>query len=113
MQKNSALPNDLTQERFITKETRIIDLNVGEFETLISKTFKNNLRQQSDKPLHLPKEFCSPKEFSHSTGIPYSTVVYRCKVGKLKARQEDPNCAWLIFSSEIDRYITEANDNVI
>lgn len=56
------------------------------------------------------KEFYSPKEFSHVTGIKYSTVVYRCKVGKLKARQDDPNCAWSIHKSELDRFIQEVNN---
>jgi hypothetical protein len=55
------------------------------------------------------KEFYSPKEFSHITGMKYSTVVYRCKVGKLKARQDDPNCSWSIHKSEVERFIQEAS----
>lgn len=58
------------------------------------------------------KEFYTPKEFSHMTGLKYSTVVYRCKVGKLKARQDSPNCSWQIYSSEIERFKDEANENV-
>ncbi len=58
------------------------------------------------------KEFYTPKEFSHITGMKYSTVVYRCKVGKLKARQDDPNCSWQIYSAEIDRFKEEANQNI-
>lgn len=92
---------------------RIIDLTIAELEILISKTVKNNLQEQANsKSSRLQKEFYSPKEFSHITGIPYSTVVYRCNVGKLKARQDDTNCSWQIFASEIDRYTTEANENI-
>ncbi len=59
------------------------------------------------------KEFYSPKEFSLITGLKYSTVVYRCKVGKLKARQDSPNCSWQIYSSELDRFREEANQNIL
>lgn len=58
------------------------------------------------------REFFSPKEFSEITGMKYSTVVYRCKTGKLKARQDNPNSAWQIFSSEIERYLNECNQNI-
>lgn len=60
-----------------------------------------------------PKEFYSPKEFAAATGMKYSTVIYRCKVGKLKATQENPNCSWLIDASEVERLREEANENVI
>lgn len=56
------------------------------------------------------KEFYSPKEFSYKTGIKYSTVVYRCKIGGLKARQDYPGCSWLIYKSELERFIQEANE---
>jgi len=59
------------------------------------------------------KEFYSPKEFSYLTGIPYSTIVYRCKVGKLKARQDDPNCSWQIFATELERFKREADENTL
>lgn len=61
------------------------------------------------KPL---KEFYTPKEFEAKTGIPYSTVVYKCNTGKLKAIQDSPNCSWLIHSSELERLVKEANANV-
>lgn len=38
------------------------------------------------------KEFYTPKEFSYVTGMKYSTVVYRCNTGTLKARQDSPKC---------------------
>jgi hypothetical protein len=59
------------------------------------------------------KEFYSPKEFSYLTGIPYSTVIYKCKTGKLKARQEDANCSWQVFVTEIDRFKREADENTL
>ncbi|HXD94786.1 MAG TPA: hypothetical protein VNX01_16380 [Bacteroidia bacterium] len=61
----------------------------------------------------LGKEFFTPKEFSHLSGIKYSTVVYRCKVGKLKARQDDPNCSWQIDVSELERFKNEARTNTL
>ena len=61
----------------------------------------------------LGKEFFSPKEFSHLSGIKYSTVVYRCKVGKLKARQDDPNCSWQIDVCELERFKNEAHTNTL
>jgi hypothetical protein len=59
------------------------------------------------------KEFYTPKEFSHICGMKYSTVVYRCKVGKLKARQDNPNSSWSIFASEVERFKTEACENML
>lgn len=58
------------------------------------------------------KEFYSPKEFSTITGIKYSTVVYRCKVRRLRARQDSPKCSWQIYASEIERFKEEANQNL-
>lgn len=58
------------------------------------------------------KTFYTPKEFSHITGMKYSTVVYRCKVGKLKARQDGPNCSWQINADEIERFKVETIENV-
>ncbi len=57
------------------------------------------------------KAFYSPKEFSFLTGIKYSTVVYRCAIGKLKARQDGPSCSWQIDVEELNRYRKEANGN--
>jgi hypothetical protein len=60
----------------------------------------------------LQKEFLSPKEFSFITGVKYSTVVYRCSIGKLRARQETPKSSWQIFATEVERYKEEANQNI-
>lgn len=58
------------------------------------------------------KEFISPKEFSAKTGIPYSTVIFRCKTGKLSARQENPNSTWQISMKELERFNNEARENI-
>lgn len=55
------------------------------------------------------KKFFTPKEFSKITGIAYSSVVYRCSTGKLKARQDEPKCSWQICVSEIERYKSESD----
>ena len=57
------------------------------------------------------KEFYTPKEFEHKTGIPYSTVIYKCTTGKLKAFQESPNCSWLIYATELERFKNQADEN--
>lgn len=54
------------------------------------------------------KKFYTPKEFSKITGIAYSSIVYRCSTGKLKARQDEPKCSWQICASEIERYKAES-----
>jgi hypothetical protein len=61
----------------------------------------------------LGKEFYTPKEFSHITGLKYSTVIYQCKTGKLKARQENPSCSWQIDASELERFRSEAQTNTL
>jgi hypothetical protein len=58
------------------------------------------------------KEFLTPKEFAGKTGIPYSTVIYKCKIGKLKAFQDGPNCGWLIYATELERFKNEAIENL-
>ena len=58
------------------------------------------------------KEFYTPKEFSSLTGIKYSTVVYRCKMGKLKSRQDTPCSTWQIHVDELERYRKEATHNL-
>lgn len=93
----------------MTPSTRIIDLTVGELEKLIGAAMKN---VNSSGNNQLKKEFYTPKEFAHVTGIKYSTVVYRCATGKLKARQETPKSSWQIFASEVERYKVEANTNI-
>ncbi|PTB98018.1 hypothetical protein C9994_00225 [Marivirga lumbricoides] len=58
------------------------------------------------------KEFYSPKEFSESTGMKYSTVVHYCNTGKLKARQDRSGGTWSIHVSELERFAYEANENI-
>ena len=58
------------------------------------------------------KEFYTPKEFSDLTGIKYSTVIYRCKNGRLKSRQDTPCSSWQIDAKELDRYREEAKANM-
>lgn len=55
------------------------------------------------------KKFYTPKEFSRITGMAYSSIVYRCSTGRLKARQDEPNCSWQISVSEIERYKSETD----
>ena len=56
------------------------------------------------------KEFYSPIEFSKATGMKYSTVLYKCMIGSLAARQDCPGSNWYIKASEIERYKKEASD---
>jgi len=55
------------------------------------------------------KEFLSPKEFVFLTGEKYSTVIRKCKTGRLNARQDFPKAAWQIQASELKRYENESN----
>jgi|GEM_PF-3675763 len=73
----------------------------------------NGVRGLLNDKQKLVKEFYTPKEFSHITGLKYSTVVYRCKVGKLKARQDEPSCSWQIDASELERFKNEAQTNTL
>lgn len=57
------------------------------------------------------KDFLTPKEFSARTGIIYSTVIYKCNTGKLKAYQESPNSSWFIDATEIERIRKGAEEN--
>ena len=58
------------------------------------------------------KEFYSPKEFSETTGMKYSTVINYCNTGKLKARQDRVGGSWSIHVSELERFAYEAGENV-
>ncbi len=82
------------------------DLNV------FCENIKNHFSDVIKSKINPLKEFYTPKEFEAKTGIPYSTVVYKCNTGKLKAIQDSPNCSWLIHSSELERLVKEANANV-
>lgn len=59
------------------------------------------------------KEFYSPKEFCAKTGLKYSTVIAKCKMGLLKARQDAPNSCWQIHSSAIEKYKKEATEDFV
>jgi hypothetical protein len=61
----------------------------------------------------LGRKFYTPKEFAALTGMKYSTVVYRCKIGRIKARQDDPNCSWQIDVTEINRFKEEAQTSTL
>lgn len=92
----------------------------NDFEQLVTvkdlQEFCKRITEQITKlfseKAEINKEFYTPKEFSHITGIKYSTVIYYCKVGRLKARQDAPNSSWLIDVNEIKRLKNEANDFV-
>lgn len=72
---------------------------------------KNELKDIIFSAINPSKEFYTPKEFAYKVGMNYSTVIYKCAVGKLKAHQDSPNSSWFIDSSEIDRIRKRANDN--
>ena len=59
------------------------------------------------------KEFYTPREFGEVTGMKYSTVINYCNTGKIKARQDGNGGTWQILRSEIDRFITEAEENTL
>ena len=77
------------------------------------KALLDEIQELLSEKIDIKKAFYTPKEFSLFTGMAYSTVVYRCKVGLLKARQENPKSCWQIQISELERYKREANDNGI
>ena len=81
---------------------------VRDLENLQEKII-NEVRDLLYKKQKLEREFFTPKEFSHITGLKYSTVVYHCKVGRLKARQDKHGCSWQIDTSELHRFKNEAN----
>ena len=76
------------------------------------KQIINDLKGMLFGKVREQKEFYTPKEFSYLTGIKYSTVVYHCTTGKLKARQDNPKSSWSIYASELERFKTEADENV-
>lgn len=59
------------------------------------------------------KGFYTPKEFGYATGMKYSTILHHCSTGKLKARQDNPNCSWSICASEVERFKEEADKNTV
>ncbi len=95
----------------MTKDELSQIVTVRDLETF-SERIVSNVKQLLDKKKS-PKEFYTPKEFSAATGIKYSTVIYQCKVGKLAATQESPNCSWLIDASEVERLKEEAKLNAL
>lgn len=71
----------------------------------------NELRGIILNAINPKKDFLTPKEFSARTGMNYSTVIYKCSTGKLKAFQDSPNSSWLIDATEIERLRKIANEN--
>lgn len=71
----------------------------------------NELRGLILSAINPQKDFLTPKEFSARTGMTYSTVVYKCTVGKLKAFQDSPNSSWFIDATEIVRFKKQADEN--
>ena len=55
-------------------------------------------------------ELYTQKQFATKTGLPYSTIIYWCKRGRIKTVQLSPNSSWLIHSSELERII-KAREN--
>jgi hypothetical protein len=84
---------------------------VGDLESLYNRIV-NDLRDIISKSAN-NKEFFTPREFSQTTGMKYSTIIHYCNTGQLKARQERSRGAWQIHTSEIKRYMHEAEDNTL
>jgi len=57
------------------------------------------------------KEFYTPREFHEITGLKYSTVIYYCNIGQIKARQKCNRGVWSISHSEVERFKQEAHNN--
>lgn len=79
----------------------------------IEKTlFEINAREEGKvQAAKSPKHFYSVKEFKSITGMAHSTILYKCKTGSIKARQDYPNSHWQIHYSELQRFTKEAEDN--
>lgn len=90
-------------------------MNKDDLNQLVTKqdleNFKFELSEILLAKINPSKDFYTPKEFAHKTGLKYSTVIHKCTIGKIKAFQESPNCTWLIYASEIDRFIKQSNEN--
>ena len=84
---------------------------VADIENLYSRIV-NDLRDIISKSLN-NKEFYTPREFSESTGMKYSTIIHYCNTGQLKARQERSRGAWQIHASELERFSYEAKNNTL
>jgi hypothetical protein len=84
---------------------------VGDIENLYNRIVKD-LRDIISNSLN-NKEFFSPREFSQTTGMKYSTIIHYCNTGQLKARQEKCRGAWQIHASELERFQYEAEGNTI
>jgi hypothetical protein len=90
-------------------------MNLDDLNQLVTKKdlkdFKVELSEYLLSLINPRKEFYTPKEFSFKTGLKYSTIIYKCVTGKIKATQDSPNCTWLIFASELDRFRNQAEEN--
>ena len=84
---------------------------VGDLEKFYQRILKEIEKLVSGQILQ--KDYYTPKEFARIAGEKYSTVIYKCKMGRLKARQDGVGCNWQIFSSEIERYKSEIDENFV
>jgi hypothetical protein len=92
-----------------------ITMKLDDLNQLVTKqdleNFKVELSGYLLSQINPRKEFYTPKEFAFKTGLKYSTIIYKCVTGKIKATQDSPNCTWLIFASELDRFRNQAEAN--
>ena len=90
-------------------------MNKDDLNQLVTKQdlekYKKELITFIDSKISPHKKFYKPTEFSEKTGIPYSSLIYKCTTGKIKAFQESPNCSWLIDASELERFNDLAEKN--
>ena len=76
---------------------------VGNKITKKIKDFKRHFEPQcKNYPLC---DLYNVKQFAAKTGLPYSTIIYWCKRGRIKTVQVSPNSSWLIHSSELQRIL--------
>jgi hypothetical protein len=90
-------------------------MNKDDLNQLVTKKDLEELKFELCKilsPLIKPvEEFYSVKEFAQKTGQKAGSVSHQCRTGKIKATQRAPNCAWLIYQSELEGLIKSANDD--
>ncbi len=91
-------------------------MKIEDLEELVTKGYLDQRISELEglilSAINPQKDFLTPKEFSARTGIQYSSVIYKCTKGKLKAIQESPNSSWFIDASEIERFRKQADENI-
>ncbi len=87
---------------------------VSKFKYVVNKIaqkIKDFKRRFEPKRKNYPIcELYNLKQFAVKTGIPYSTLIYWCRRGRIKTVQQSPNSLWLIHASELER-ILKAREN--